>query len=404
MSASPRSIDSAAADTMRVYLDHAASTTLRPEAAEQLCRWSSHTANSTGSHRPAREARRAVEDARDLLAAVLGCDRSEVVFGSGGTEADDLVISGARVDGALLCSAVEHPAVLEAIQRRGGRTIPVDATGAVDLDALEVLLGELDRPPGLVSVMTVNNEVGTVQPIAEVARRIRSVAPDAIVHTDAVQALPWVDLRPVGSVVDAVSISAHKFGGPTGVGASVISRGVSDRVAARQVGGGQELDRRSGTHHVAGIAAMGVAACLADQARDELVGSVTTLRDRLVDEICAALDGIVETGVFDGDRSHKVAGNAHLCVEGIDSEALLFLLDDAGVAASAASSCASGAQQRSHVLAAMGVPDPLARGAVRLSLGWTTTAREVDRAIEVMVDSVNRLRSRSTAAAWGADR
>ena len=379
---------------MNVYLDHAASTVLRPDAADMLLRWSGHTANSTGAHRPAREARRAVEDARDELASLIGCDRSEVVFCSGGTEADDLVLSGATVRGAVMCSAVEHPAVLEAVGRRGGRTIPVDRSGTLDLDALDELLAGLDEPLGLVSIMTVNNEVGTVQPIVEIARRVRAVAPEALIHTDAVQALAWVDLRAIGAAVDAMALSAHKFGGPTGVGAAVIANAVSTRIAPRQLGGGQELDRRSGTHHVAGIAAMGIAARSADAGRTRLVTAVGVLRDRLVDDIAGALDGVVETGVVDGDRSHKIAGNAHLCVEGVDSEALLYLLDEAGVAASAASSCASGAQQRSYVLTAMGVPGPLARGALRLSLGWTTTAADVDRATEVVIDSVKHLRAR----------
>ena len=379
---------------MNAYLDHAASTELRPEAADALVAWSGRAANSTGAHRPAREARRAVEDGRDEVAAVLGCDRSEVVFCSGGTEADDLAISGTRTDGVVVCSAIEHPAVLEAVQRRGGRTIPVDRSGVVDLDALDAMLEELGDRLGLISVMAVNNEVGTVQPILEITRRVRAAAPAALVHSDAVQALTWLDLRPIGSVVDAMSISGHKFGGPTGVGAVMVANRVGDRIVPRQLGGGQELDRRSGTHHVAGIVAMGVAARIADAERLAVVARVGALRDRLVEEICDAIDGVTETGVVAGDRSHKIAGSAHLCVEGVESEALLFLLDAAGVFASAASSCASGAQQRSHVLAAMGVPESMARGSLRLSLGWTTTPGEIDHALEVMTASVNQLRSR----------
>lgn len=341
-----------------------------------------------------------MEDARDEVADVLGCDRSEVVFCSGGTEADDLVISGMRTDGVIVCSAIEHPAVLEAVQRRGGHTVGVDRSGVVDLDALDALLADLGDRLGLISIMTVNNEVGTVQPIVEIARRVRAAAPSALFHTDAVQALPWIDLRPVGAAVDAASISAHKFGGPTGVGAAMISNRVGDRMSPRQAGGGQELERRSGTHHVAGIVAMGVAARRADVERTAVIANIGSLRDRLVDGISAELDGVIETGVTGvtdltgAPRAHKIAGNAHLCIDGLDSEALLFLLDEAGVSASAASSCASGAQQRSHVLAAMGVPERVAGGAIRLSLGPTTTGPEIDRATEVVIESVSRLRRR----------
>ncbi|MFN8053116.1 MAG: aminotransferase class V-fold PLP-dependent enzyme [Acidimicrobiales bacterium] len=378
-----------------VYLDHAASTPLREAAREALRDVEGvAAANASGAHRAARRARAAIDDAREALAGVLGADPGDIVFTSGGTESDNLAVLGrhAAVGGRVLCSAVEHPAVLEATHLVDGKTVGTDERGVVDLDALTAIL---DADVSLVSVMTVNNEVGVVQPVAEIAELVRRSAPSALVHTDAVQALNWVDLRSVTPHVDLLSLSAHKFGGPQGVGLCVVRRGAE--VAARQVGGGQERERRSGTSNVAGIVAMAAAAVDADASRAEEVVRLASLRDRLVQLVTTGLDGdVVRTGVARESRSdgdaHIAAGFAHFCFAGVDSEALLFLLDDADVYASAGSACASGAQHPSHVLEAMGIGHDLAAGSLRLTLGHTTTADDVDRAAAAVVAAVARLR------------
>jgi cysteine desulfurase len=234
--------------------------------------------------------------------------------------------------------------------------------------------------------MAVNNEVGTVTDLAAVSALVRRSAPQAVLHTDAVQAPSWLDLRAISPHVDAMSFSAHKFGGPKGVGVLTVREGVSIRSLI--MGGGQERERRSGTHNVAGIVALAAALAETDAQRPAENVRLEALRDRLVDELSAAVDGVIETVA----RDRKVAGSAHVCLEGIESESMLFLLDEAEMCASAASACASGAMEPSHVLAAMGVGRELAAGSLRLTLGHTTTAADVDRAVDVVADSVRRLR------------
>jgi cysteine desulfurase len=234
--------------------------------------------------------------------------------------------------------------------------------------------------------MLANNEVGTVTPLAAVAALVAERAPRARLHTDAVQAMPWLDVAALAGPAHLVSGSAHKFGGPKGVGALVVREGT--RVEPLLLGGGQERERRSGTHNVAGIVGLAAALAEADAERDAQNARITTLRDRLVDTLCNRLEGVTETV----PRDRKVAGSAHVCIEAVESESLLFLLDEAEVCASAASACASGAMEPSHVLSAMGVPRQRSAGALRLTLGCTTNADHVDRAIDVLVESVNRLR------------
>jgi cysteine desulfurase len=371
------------------YLDGAASMPARPEAVAELTRVLTELpGNPSGSHAAARAARRVLDDARDVLADVLGSQPGDVVFTGGGTEADNLAVLGTTEPGdVVVASAVEHPAVRDAVARRQARVAPVDAAGRVDLDALADVL---DGDVRLVTVMLVNNEVGTIQPVDEVVRVVRDRAPQALLHTDAVQALSWVDVAGAAADVDLISVSAHKFGGPKGIGALVVRPGV--RLAARQVGGGQERDRRSGTQNVAGAAAMAVAARLTADRRDDDTARVARLRDRLADGLLAAVPDAVETGIVGGDRSGRAAGFCHLCLPGVEAEALLFLLDQRGIAASAASSCASGAAEPSTVLAAMGVPRELAAGSLRLSLGWATTDADVDLALEVVPAAVEQLR------------
>lgn len=358
---------------------------MRPGAVEAMLPFlSERFANPSGAHRFAREARRAIDEARDAVADAVGVAPGEVVFTGGGTESDNTAILGAVAGGGVaVCPAAEHHAVLAPVEHVGGIVVGVDATGHVELDRLA---DALDADTAVVSVMAVNNEVGTISDLAAVSALVREGAPQAVLHTDAVQAACWLDLQAIAPLVDAISLSAHKFGGPKGVGVLTVRDGV--RLAPLIRGGGQERERRSGTHNVGGIVATAVALAETDRKRDEETARVAALRDRLLDGLRSRLDGVIETV----PRGRAVAGVAHVCIEGIESESLLFLLDEAGVCASAASACASGAMEPSHVLAAMGVERRLAGGALRMSLGHTTTQHDVDRAVDVLADSVARLR------------
>lgn len=370
------------------YLDHAASTPMRAEAIEAMMPYLATVyANPSGSHRFARRARQAIDESRDIVAATVGCRPNEVVFTGCGTESDNTAIVGAvsRHGGIAVCPAVEHHAVLHVVEHLGGRVVGVDAAGSVDLDELAAVLDE-EADVAVVSVMAVNNEVGTITDIAAVSKLVRRLAPRALVHTDAVQAACWLDLREVTPHVDLLSLSAHKFGGPKGVGV-LIERG-GPRIDPLIIGGGQERERRSGTQNTAGIVATAVALQLTDAERDTESVRLTDLRDGLVSGLQSRLDGVVETV----PPARKVAGSAHVCIVGVESEALLYLLDEADVCASAASACASGAMEPSHVLAAMGVDRATALGSLRLTLGRTTTEADVDRAVDVLVPAVERLR------------
>ncbi len=349
-------------------------------------------ANPNGSHRFARRARAALDDARETVADVVGCAPGEVIFTGGGTESDNTAVLGgvAARGGLAVCPAVEHHAVLHAVEHVRGRIVAVDRSGRVDL---ERLAAAVDADVSVVSVMTVNNEVGSITDVAAAAAVARRGNPGVMVHTDAVQAVSWLDLRTVTPHVDLLSLSAHKFGGPKGVGV-LVARGTA-QFSPMLIGGGQERDRRSGTQNVAGIIAMTEALRCADAERDAERDRIGPLRDRLVDSLVARLDGVMETV----DRDHKVAGSAHLCLHGVENEALLFLLDEAGVCASAASACAAGAMEPSHVLAGMGVERDWAIGALRLTLGRTTTEADVDRAITAVIDAVTRIRSHASTAA-----
>jgi cysteine desulfurase len=369
-----------------VYLDHAATTPMRPEAVEVMVAFlSDRFGNPSGSHRIARDARRAIDEARDQVAGVIGCRPGEVVFTGGGTESDNAAITGA-VGGRRVCPAAEHHAVLHAVERHGGTVVPVDEFARVDIDALADALGP---DVATVSVMAVNNEVGSISDLAAVAAVVRDRAPQALLHTDAVQAACWLDLRDVWPHVDLLSLSAHKFGGPKGVG--VLAARDGSALEPLIVGGGQERDRRSGTHNVAGIAAMAQALADTDAERTEEVVRIGALRDRLV----SGLTGGLAEGRETVPPTAKIAGSAHVMFEGVESEALLYLLDQAGVCASAASACASGAMDPSHVLAAMGVERSWAQGALRMSLGRTTSPADVDRALDVLTEAVSTLRKRA---------
>jgi cysteine desulfurase len=390
-----------AADTpvgMRAYLDHAATTPMSRQAVEAMLPYlTGEFGNPSGGHRESRRARLAVDDARAQVAACLGADLGEVVFTAGGTEADNLAVTGAwealtqspRPPRSLVCTAMEHHAVLHtcrALATRTGaelREVRPDKDGVVDLDELaEACTPEV----GLVSVMAVNNEIGTVQPLDAVAAVVRAGSPAAVFHTDAVQAVPWLDAGALAAGADLVAVSAHKFGGPKGVGALVVRRGTG--LVPVTHGGGQERERRSGTHNVAGIVAMAAALTVTDSARPEGVARVGVLRDRLADGLLAGVSGCAETG----RRGDNVAGHLHLRFAGVESEALVILLDEAGVAVSAGAACSSGAVEVSHVLTSMGYGTAEAASGIRFSLGSTTTDAEIDHALAAVPGAVAQLR------------
>ena len=377
---------------MTAYFDHAATTPLRAEARDAMEPWlGGRYGNPSGTHSVARAAGAAVDEARDVIAGALGAIPGDVVFTASGTEADNLAVLGRAhaAPGPLVVSAIEHHAVLNAAlaaERYGlgeVRVVHVGKDGVVDLEALA---GALDRSVSLVSVQLVNSEVGTLQPLADVARLVRRRAPGAALHTDAVQAVAWYDVAELAAGTDMVSISAHKFGGPQGAGALAFRRGV--HLEPLVFGGPQERERRAGTHNVAGIVGMAAAlnATVAGLARDAV--RVRALRDALCSGLLSAVPGAQETA----PGQEKAPGHCHLVIEGVESEALLMLLDGYGIGASAGSACASGAMGPSHVLTAMGYSEREAMAALRLTLGHTTTGEDVARALKAVPDAVTRLR------------
>jgi len=288
-----------------------------------------------------------------------------------------------------VCSAVEHHAVLHAVAAEGGRTVGVDSDGRVDLGELRDAIG---AGTALVSVMLANNEVGTLQDLGSVAAVIAEVAPQAVLHTDAVQAAAWLDLAVMAAPAQLVSLAAHKFGGPQGVGA-LVARGDLQLVPLLE-GGGQERERRSGTHNVAGIVGMAAALAAVAADRGEAAAEASRRRDRLVAGIREGLEGVTETAA----GALRLPNIGHVRIAGLESEALLVLLDDEGVCASAGSACASGALEPSHVLSAMGVARDDARSALRLSVARSTTDEDVGRAIDAVVNASHRLRAPVSAS------
>ena len=380
------------------YFDHAASAPRRDEVAAAMEPWQHGVVgNPSGSHRAARAARRAIEEARDEVASFVGAKPGGVIFTGGGTESCDLAIAGVtnhhrrhHPRSEIVVSRVEHHAVSDAAEMMARdfdnvsvRYVEVDADGVVDLDSLEQVLSE---HTAIVSVMAANNETGVRQPLDGVSAMAKSlIAGGAPTHTDAVAAAPWMNLPIVTATMDLVSICAHKIGGPVNSGALIVRNDVG--LDAVVPGGGQERGRRGGTVDVA--AAVGLAsACRITRTELEAVA------DRVIDyqqKLVAALSFLPGCQVT-SLAALRVPGTVHLTFEGIASDELLFLLDQEGVCASAAASCSSGAAQPSHVLGAMGVPAERARGSLRLSMGAETTEDEVDAVIGIISAVVYRLR------------
>ena len=379
-----------------VYLDHAASTPLRRAARDAWLRAAEqHHANPTGSHLAAREARKALDRAREQVAGALGAHPGEIVFTSGGSEADNMAVRGALgargPEAIAVTTEAEHHAVHDPVEHSGGVMVGVDERGIVDLDALAEVLNSRDGDVAVVSVIAVNNETGSITPLGEVAGVVRELAPAALLHTDAVQAVNWIDVAAATADFDLVSVTGHKVGSPVGTGVLVVRDGVE--LDPLIVGGGQERGRRAGTPDVAGAVSFAVALTEAVDGRPESVERLRVLRDALIGGLTDRLGDrlLVSAAPNGGDRGHIAAGIANVCIAGVQSEALLFLIDAAGVRASAASSCSSGAQDPSHVLAAMGVSRDVALGSLRLSLGHTTVDSDVERAVDVIAESVGRL-------------
>lgn len=365
---------------------------MRPEAlAVMVPAMADLYGNPSGSHALARAARDELERAREGLASVTGCEPGDVVFTSGGTEADNLAVRGAHGvrGGRVVCSASDHHAVLHPVQQLGGQEVAVDARGIVDLDAL---VGALDPSVALVSVALVNNEIGTIQPIDAIAELVRIHAPDALLHVDAAQALCWLDLGEHAAQADLITLASHKCGGPRGIGALIVRAGAS--LTAQQIGGGQERERRSGTQDVASAVAFASAAEAAHQEREALIARTSVWHEQLVRVVLDAIPGSIESAAPTGERGHLVAGIVNICLPHLDSEALLFLLEhEHSVLASAASSCASGAQEPSHVLASLGIDRALARGSLRVSMGWSTVEADIDAAAGAIPSAAARLQT-----------
>ena len=380
------------------YLDHAATTPMRPEAIAAMTEELGQLGNPSSLHAAGRRARRVVEESREQLAEVFGARPSEVVFTSGGTEADNLAVKGlywARQDGPrrqVLTTSVEHHAVLDSVRwledTQGAEAIwlGVDADGAVRPEALRAAISRAADQVAVVSVMWANNEVGTIQPVAELA----AVAHEYGIpfHTDAVQAAAQLSVDFAASGADALTVTAHKLGGPVGVGALILGRGV-DPVPVLH-GGGQERDVRSGTLDTPAIRAFAVAAAVCSKRRTEEAERVAALRDDLVRQVLAAVPDAVLNGPPPGPG--RLPGNAHFSFPGCEGDALLMLLDANGIACSTGSACTAGVAEPSHVLLAMGADDSRARGSLRFSLGHTSAQPDVDALGQVIHEIVARAR------------
>ncbi|MDQ0619583.1 cysteine desulfurase family protein [Arthrobacter globiformis] len=389
---------------MPVYLDHAATTPIAAEALAALTRELSRTGNPSSLHGSGRRARRSVEDARETLAAATGAHPSEVIFTSGGTEADNLAVKGLYWSRLaedprrrrILCSAVEHHAVLDTVEwleRHEGAEVswlPVNQDGVLDLEALQTELVREPESIALVTIMWANNEVGSIQPVHRVVELAHAAG--VPVHSDAVQAFGSVSLDFRASGLDAMSISGHKIGGPVGVGALILGRSV--KLTPVQHGGGQERDVRSGTLDTASIAAFAAAADWAARNLEAEAARICGLRDRLITGVRDAVPAAVLRGP---EGEGRLPGNAHFTFPGCEGDSLLFLLDLAGVESSTGSACTAGVPRPSHVLLAMGLDEETARGAQRFTLGHPSTEADVDALLAALPGAYARARQAGMA-------
>jgi cysteine sulfinate desulfinase/cysteine desulfurase-like protein len=383
-----------------VYLDHAATTPMLPEALAAMYEELAQFGNPSSLHNAGRRARRVVEESREQIAEAYGARPSEVVFTSGGTEADNLAIKGmfwARRDAdpartRVLATAIEHHAVLDCVRWLADHEsakadwLPVDGTGSLSAAALRAVISRDPDSVALVSVMWANNEVGTIQPIAELAAVAREYG--IPFHSDAVQAAGQLPVDLAVSGADALTITGHKIGGPVGAGTLLVSR--SAGLVPVMHGGGQERDVRSGTLDAPAIRAFAVAVQLATSRRSDEAKRLAALRDDLITQVLAAVPDAVLNGAPPGPD--RLPGNAHFSFPGCEGDALLMLLDAKGIACSTGSACTAGVAQPSHVLLAMGADDARARGSLRFSLGHSSTQADVDALGAVIGEAVDRAR------------
>lgn len=388
----------------QVYLDHAATTPMHPAAIEAMTAALATVGNASSLHTAGRDARRRMEEARESIAVQLGARPSEILFTAGGTESDNLAVKGiywSRRDAEprrrrIITTAVEHHAVLDAVEWLAEHEaaevtyLPTEPDGSVAAAALRDALHRHDDV-ALVSVMWANNEVGTIMPIAELAAVAAEF--DVPMHSDAVQAVGQIPVGFAESGLSAMSITAHKFGGPTGVGALMLRRD-TDCVPLLH-GGGQERDVRSGTADVAGVIAMATAARIAVDTLDATAARLSGLRERLIEGV---LGSIADTHVNGARGERRLPGNAHFTFRGCEGDSLLMLLDANGIECSTGSACTAGVARPSHVLLAMGADPAVARGSLRLSLGHTSTEADVDAALRVLPAAVDRARQAALAS------
>ncbi len=378
---------------MRVYLDHNSTTPLHPRALEEMRKILERDfGNPSSIHREGQQARRALDRARMRVAGFIGATPEEIVFTSGGPESIDLGIRGvagihSKSPGHVVTSSVEHQSVLSTclcLEQSGWRVtrVGVDGEGMCNARSAAAAIGDDTR---LVSVMLANNEVGTLQPVREIAAAARERG--VVCHSDAVQALGKIPVDVQGLGVDLLSLSAHKLGGPKGAGALYVRRGLE--LAPRLHGGLQESGRRAGTENLPGIVAFGMACELARQQFEDHTRLMATLRDRFERELHERVEGISTNGA----GAERLPNTSNIMFSGLDGEALLMNLDLMGVAASSASACTAGRDERSHVLQAMGLTDEQTLSSLRFSFGPTNDDDDVTRAIEVIAELVGRLRS-----------
>lgn len=393
-----------------VYLDHAASTPMYPEAVAAMTEQLRRPGNASSLHASGRAARRVVEESRETIARALNARPGEIVFTSGGTEADNLAVKGmywARRQAdprrtRVLSTSVEHHAVLDSLHWLEGQgaeveLLPVNRCGRLKLDALR---SAIERDPGsvaLVSVMWANNEVGTIQPLADVVAIAHEHG--IPVHTDAVQAVGQVEVDFAASGVDALTLTAHKIGGPVGVGALVLGREV--QVTPLLHGGGQERDLRSGTVDAPAIRGFATAVEISVARQPEYAARIGALRDDLLRRVAEAVPDAVLNGDKNCSLTHRLPGNAHIQFPGCEGDSLLMLLDARGIECSTGSACSAGVPQPSHVLLAMGADGLAASSALRFSLGHTSTQRDVDALVEAIGPVVERARAAGIASGFG---
>ena len=378
-----------------IYMDNAATTRMSEHAFEAMKPYfMEQYANAAGTYSFANAGKEAVEKARAQVAKVIGAKSAEIFFTSGGTESDNWAIKGAAQAYAakgkhIIISAIEHHAVLhsaQALEKQGWEitVMPVDESGLVDPAALEAAI----RPDTvLVSIMAANNEVGTIEPIAEIGAVCRKHG--VLFHTDAVQAYAHIPLDENAMNIDLLSVSAHKFHGPKGVGFLYVRRGV--KLANFMDGGAQERRRRAGTTNVAGIVGMGAAAEEAAANMEEAMAKVSAVRDHMI----ARIESEIPYCRLNGHREKRLPGNVNFCFRFIEGEGMLMLLDANGICASSGSACTSGSLDPSHVLLALGLPHEIAHGSLRLSICESTTMEDADRAVDALLQIIPRLRSMS---------